>query len=271
MKHNKSFTFLKILFLCAFQSAVIIGCQNIQAAFVPGNVQQSEPIQATGIPDSVLADPILSNTQPPDLRSAMTPTDTASPIPTATRTEIPTITPTPTQLPTPTPRAAPFFDQFVTAIMNGDPARVVGVYVENVLALKVVQQPNNNPSFVSGVKGVATYFSMVHAQTGNTGLLAHNYLAGVYYYDLMPGEVVVLIYGDGRTEEFVVADSLQFQALNPTSPTSSFVNVTTGERLTSTALFRRVYGGSYKTTFQTCIAQGNEPSWGRLFVIAPQD
>jgi len=182
-----------------------------------------------------------------------------------------TLQPTPTFAPTPTPAAAPFFDQFVSAIKNGDATKVVGVYVENVLALKVVQQPSNNPAFVSGVKGVATYFSMVKKQTGNTGLLAHNYLAGVYYYDLVPGQVVDLIYVDGRIEEYSVSDTLQYQALNPTSPTSNFVNVLTGEKLSSTALFTKVYGGNPKTTFQTCIAQGNEPSWGRLFVIAPED
>lgn len=204
---------------------------------------------------------------------AASPSLTASPQHTAiiVATLTATTQPTPTFAPTPTPAAAPFFDQFVAAIKNGDATKVVGVYVENVLALKVVQQPSNNPAFVSGVKGVATYFSMVKKQTGNTGLLAHNYLAGVYYYDLVPGQVVVLIYGDGRTEEFTVSDTLQYQALNPTSPTSNFVNVLTGEKLSSTALFTKVYGGNPKTTFQTCIAQGNEPSWGRLFVIAPED
>jgi len=206
--------------------------------------------------------------------STSVPVQAAVFIPSRTATPLPTpVVPTssPTFASTPTPAAAPFFDQFVTAIKNGDATKVVGVYVENVLALKVVQQPSNNPAFVSGVKGVATYFSMVKKQTGNTGLLAHNYLAGVYYYDLVPGQVVVLIYGDGRTEEYTVADSIQYQALNPTSPTSNFVNVLTGEKLSSTALFTKVYGGSSKTTFQTCIAQGNEPSWGRLFVIAPED
>ena len=184
----------------------------------------------------------------------------------------PAVSGTQSVLPTPTPRSAPLLDQFVQVIMNKDKAQqVVGVYVENVLALRVVQQPPSNPSFVSGVKNVATYFNMVHKQTGNQGLLAHNYLAGIHYYDLEPGQVVILIYGDGTMEEFVVSDSQSYQATNPTSPSSSFINIVTGEKLTSTTLFKRVYGGGYKTTFQTCIAEGNQPSWGRLFVIAPQD
>lgn len=244
--------------------AIFAGCQSD----VTTQIVRAESVEAA-VPTSALIDPPVAaptsaQINPPEAATA-----------TITSTLSPSLTPTPeftaTQLPTLTPQAAPFFDRFVTAIINGDASKVVGVYVENVLALKVVQQPANNPAFVSGVRSVATYFAMVRKQTGNTGLLAHNYLAGIYYYDLQPGQIVVLIYGDGRTEEFIVANSEQFQALNPTSPTSNFVNVLTGEKLSSTALFKRVYGGGSKTTFQTCIAQGKDASWGRLFVIAPQD
>jgi hypothetical protein len=70
-------------------------------------------------------------------------------------------------------------------------------------------------------------------------------------------------------EEYTVSYAEEYQALSPNSPTSNFVNLDTGETLSSTNLFYRVYGGGTRTTFQTCIAQGNEDSWGRLFVIAP--
>ena len=244
--------------------AIFTGCQSdVTSQVVLAESKDAEVSSSTLVlpPPAV---PTSAQVNPPAAATA-----------TITSTLSPSLTPTPeftaTQLPTLTPQAAPFFDRFVAAIMNEDATKVVGVYVENVLALKVVQQPANNPAFVSGVRGVATYFAMVRKQTGNTGLLAHNYLAGIYYYDLQPGQIVVLIYGDGRTEDFIVENSEQFQALNPTSPTSSFVNVLTGEKLSSTSLFKRVYGGGYKTTFQTCIAQGKDASWGRLFVIAPQD
>lgn len=209
------------------------------------------------------------------------PTHTAerSPTPSATatieNTATVTLTPTPeytaTPEPTPTPKPPPFFDQFVSSLVNGNSWQVVGVFVDKLLALKVVQQPASNPAYVSSLNDVATYFTLVMKITGNTGLLAHNYLAGIYYFDLRPGQSVVLIYGDGRTEEYVVSNSQQFQALSPNSPTSNFVSIATGETLTSTDLFYRVYGGGSRTTLQTCIAQGNEPSWGRLFVIAPQE
>ncbi len=190
-----------------------------------------------------------------------------------TATITPTFTPefTPTQEPTPTPKEAPFFDTFVESLKNGNSWQVVGVYVENVMALKVVQQPAGDPAYVTTERDAATYFTMVMEYTGNHGLLAHNYLAGLYYFDLMDGQVVVLIYGDGRTEEFTVSTRGEYQALSPYSPTSSFVDLQTGETLNSTDMFYRVYGGADRTTLQTCIAQGSIDSWGRLFVIALQD
>lgn len=173
--------------------------------------------------------------------------------------------------PTLTPLPPPFFDRFVSSLINGNANQVVGVFVDGVLALRVVQQPASNPGYVSTKKDVATYFAMVYQYMKNTGLLAHNSLAGIYYFDLQPGQSVVLIYGDGSTAEYVVSDIDQFQALDPHSPTSNFVNLSTGEALTATQLFSLVYGGSSRTTFQTCIAQGGESAWGRLFVIATQE
>ena len=190
---------------------------------------------------------------------------------TATASFTPTPEFTATLEPTPTPKPPPFFDQFVSSLVNGNSLQVVGVFITDEMALKVVQQPDSNPAYVSTQKEVVTYFTMVRNLTGNTGLLAHNYLAGIYYYLLKPGQSIVLIYGDGRTEEYIVSDSEEYQALSPSSPTSNFVNLSTGETLTSSDLFYQVYGGSSRTTFQTCIAQGNEDSWGRLFVIAPQE
>ena len=198
-------------------------------------------------------------------------TNTATFDVTPTTSDTPTPEYTPTPEPTLTPLPPPFFDLFVASLINGNKNQVVGIFVDGLMALKVVQQPSSNPGYVSTEMDVATYFTMVINLTGNHGLLAHNYLAGIYYYDLVPGQSVVLIYGDGSTVEYVVSDIEQFQALNPTSPSSNFVNVSTGEGLSAEQLFYRVYGGDSRTTLQTCIALGDEDSWGRLFVIAPQE
>jgi len=198
--------------------------------------------------------------QTPTLEPSLTPTTTGIPVPTLEPTPIP---------PTPTVKA-PFFDQFVLAIKNNNPSQVVGVYVDGVLADRVVQQPSSNPGYVSTIDTIVTQFGLV-AKTfsSNIGLLAHNYLAGQLFFNLLQGQDILLIYGDGSVTDYEVSSIDQFQALSPTSPSSQFVDLATGETLTATELFLKVFGGDAKTTMQTCIAQGSESSWGRLFIIAP--
>ena len=108
------------------------------------------------------------------------------------------------------------------------------------MALNVVLQPDSNPAFVSSEPETATYFTMVQQYTGNTGLLAHNYLAGLYYFDLQPGQVIILVYGDGHTEKFIVSQKEEFQVLSPYSPTSSFIDLATGATLSTTDMFYRI-------------------------------
>ena len=185
----------------------------------------------------------------------------------------PTPQPTPTFNPTPTleipkPVKRPF-DVFVDSIKTDDAGRIVGIYAEDKLALKVVYQPSNNPGFVSTLDGVVTYFLMPYQMSKNHGFLAHNYLSGGLFFGMQLGDIVQVIWGDGYYEDFEVMNIEQYQALSPTSPSSRFVNLATGDNLSASSLFTRVYRGSYHTTLQTCIAQGSEDSWGRIFIIAP--
>lgn len=163
----------------------------------------------------------------------------------------------------------PPFDRFVEQVKNGNSSQIVGVYVENVLALRVVQQPTSNPAFVSNIKGTATQFLLAYTVAGNIGLLAHNYLSGGLFFQLKPGDVVQIVYGDGAVWDYEVGDIQEYQALNPNSPTSDFVNLTTGETLSANDLFNRIYSGQHHLAFQTCIRRDNLDTWGRLFVIAP--
>jgi hypothetical protein len=259
-QHKKAVCVSLLVIFCI----ALTGCRN-------NNVTQPTPtvdmVRLQNLPPEQSQTP-AATTIPADSAPA---TSTSTPTNTATAIYPPTPEYTATPEPTLTPLPPPFYDTFVASIVNGNASQVVGVYVDEVMVLKVVQQPTDNPAYVSTLEDTATYFAMVEEITGNTGLLAHNYLAGIYYYDLQPGQIVMLIYGDGSTEEYIVSESDEFQALNPESATSSFVDLSTGETLTSTDLFYRVYGGSSRTTFQTCIAQGSEDSWGRLFVISPQE
>ena len=176
-------------------------------------------------------------------------------------------TPTPTEAP-PLP-AKRVFDEFVNAIKNGDKKKVVGIYVDHKLALRVVYQPPNDAAFVSTVDGVATYFLLPYTVAKNHGFLAHNYLAGALFFDLKPGDTVTVIWGDGSYDDFEVLEIREFQALSPSSPRSDFVDLSTGEKLNATTLFIEIYKGDFHIALQTCIARNNDDSWGRHFVLAP--
>jgi hypothetical protein len=99
-------------------------------------------------------------------------------------------------------------------------------------------------------------------------LLAHNYLAGKYFIRLKEGQAFYLVYGDGHTQEFVVADIQRFRALDPENVWSSFLDLKYGALLSSTELFSKIYDQPGKVILQTCIRADGQPSWGRLFLIA---
>ena len=159
----------------------------------------------------------------------------------------------------------PDLTTFVSSVTDGNRKLLRGVYAQGVFALPIVQQ--TYAAEVSRMDETVTQFSM--AQTyGVVGLLAHNNLSGAQFFDLMVGQPVSLVYGDGRIENFVVARVLRFQATIPESAQSQFINLDTGKGTDAEGLFRQVYMGSRHVTFQTCIENEGNSSWGRLFVIA---
>jgi hypothetical protein len=161
----------------------------------------------------------------------------------------------------------PGLDSFTESLEDGQAGVLRGIYVPGGFAYHVVQQPVGNPAYISGVQDVVTQFSMA-AEVGNVGLLAHNYLAGYAFSSLTPGREVILIYGNGNLENFIVTRVLRVQALQPLSPTSEFRDPEAGLTISADEMFNRVYRGGRHTTFQTCIEAEGNPSWGRLFVIA---
>ena len=163
--------------------------------------------------------------------------------------------------------AIPSFQDFYSPIQNGEADILRGVYVPDVLALPIVQQPADALYYVSSHDGEVTQFSAV-TQYGNIGLLAHNNLSGKSFSRLSVGQEVELIYGDGKIEKFVVTEVLHFQALQPESQQSSFLNLDNSETLSANQMFNRVYTGSHHLTFQTCIKANGNMSWGRLFIVA---
>jgi hypothetical protein len=170
---------------------------------------------------------------------------------------------------TPTEIAEPELDRFARALMTGQSDDIVGVYVENVLALRVVQQVEGDPAFVSSQPGVSTEFLLAFRVAGNIGLLAHNYLAGALFFELQPGHIIYIIYGDGEMEEFEVTRIERFQALDPYNPSSDFTHIENNNKLNATELFNSMYAGEYHLTMQTCIEKDGNNVWGRIFIISP--
>ncbi|MBL8051427.1 MAG: hypothetical protein JNM46_09410 [Anaerolineales bacterium] len=161
----------------------------------------------------------------------------------------------------------PSFSAFVESVKDGNAEALRGIYVQNVMAYPIIQQPYANPGYVSTEANTITQFSIA-TEVGNIGLLAHNYLAGISFSQLQTGDIISLVYGDGRIENFYVEEILQYKATSPLSPYSNFIDLETEEFLTAEGLFNKVYRGDFHVTLQTCIEKDGSLSWGRLFIIA---
>lgn len=200
---------------------------------------------------------------------------------------LPTLPPIVTRTPFPTQTGEAFFavetvareptkttdeinlDRFVQAVANQEAGQVTGVYVSDRFALPVLQQPLGDASFVSSQDNSVTQFRSASAY-GTVGLLAHNYLSGIKFFDLREGDTVTIVYGDSRQATYQITSIERYQALSPTSVYSDFIDLSdpTQEILSAGKVFNRVYTGENQVVFQTCIEANGDPSWGRIFVIA---
>jgi hypothetical protein len=160
----------------------------------------------------------------------------------------------------------PSFDTFVASVSTGNANQITGVFVEGVLAYNATSQ-NGNASYVNENQNEVTQFALA-AEYGTQAFLAHNYLAGGAFFNLTEGQIVTLVYGDGSSADFRIQTTRRFQALSPDSTQSSFVDLESGETLSNSELFHTVYNSDNSVVLQTCIAQDNVSTWGRLFVIA---
>ena len=161
----------------------------------------------------------------------------------------------------------PDLNTFIETVTDGNAGALRGVYVSNVMALSIVQQPTGFPGYVSTEEAVATQFGIA-AEVGNVGLLAHNTLAGSFFSNIKQGDRIILVYGDGHIESFMANSIQRYQALDPLSPYSEFKDLETQTTFSAGNLFNNVYRGDYHLTLQTCIDNNGNASWGRLFIMA---
>jgi hypothetical protein len=164
-------------------------------------------------------------------------------------------------------KALPEFSDFIRTVMDGRSGVVSGVYVPGILAFKIIQQPAGTPGYVSSVDGVVTQFGM-SIPYGVIGLLAHDNLAGENFINLKSGQEVRIIYGDGKISYYTIISINQYKATDSHSTTSNFTDLNTGTIYTAAQIFIMYYQGGDQVTFQTCISQDGNLSWGRLFITA---
>ncbi len=164
--------------------------------------------------------------------------------------------------------ALPSLKIFAASLTNGNAKSITGVYVPNQFALPVLQQPQGQAGYVSKQPDSVTLFRMAQ-QYGTTALLAHNYLSGELFFNLGRSDDVYLVFGDGAMKRFKISRIDTFQALQPDSPYSSFVDLSQPDHILSVEdLFYRIYASGDHLVFQTCIERDGKLSWGRLFVTA---
>ncbi len=160
----------------------------------------------------------------------------------------------------------PSIDQFASYVLTGA-HEITGIYLSDVAALPVVQQPAGQPGFVSEQDEQVTQFGMA-SQYGSIGILAHNTLAGRYFFQLQPNQIVTLTYGDGELQTYRIQQVLQYQALRPLDPYTNFVDLQTQAVVDVVSVFNNVYAAEGRLVLQTCIEANGDESWGRLFIIA---
>jgi hypothetical protein len=161
----------------------------------------------------------------------------------------------------------PSLAEFIAQTANGEAGALSGLYADGLLALRIVQQPPGEPSFISTDEGTATQFQ-TPSLFGVVGLLAHNFLSGRDFLRLSPRQEIALVYGDRHIQRYRVSQIADFQRLNPADLSSNFLDLAAGQELTTEQVFASFYQGKPHLTLQTCIQRNGDWSWGVRFIVA---
>ena len=244
------------LMLWMFTSVSAISAPPAQAAQFGQPAQQVvESLQATAIPEQIAAEP------PSPVEEAFVPAPAIEPLPSSG----------PGAVVDPVYVKSPYvndLNQFIGTIApTGGSRDLRGVFVQGILALSITQQPPGDNNWVTEEENQATIFSAA-AQHGVIGLLAHNTRAGRDFSSIQPGQRIQLVYGDGSVRNYRLTSANSYQAIDPRSPSSDFVDLASAEYLSAGDVFNRYYTGSYPLILQTCIEQNGDSFWGRLFLVA---
>lgn len=144
------------------------------------------------------------------------------------------------------------------------PVVITGVFAPGAFAAPVIQQPYNNPIYVSRQPGEVTQFRTAQ-RAGSIGLLAHNYLLGKDFFQLEVGSRLHIVYASGRTKAYQVYAIKDYQALS----LYTFRELGAQNNIGQYPLFDQIYrANNDRVVLQTCIERGGNLSWGRRFILA---
>lgn len=79
---------------------------------------------------------------------------------------------------------------------------------------------------------------------------------------------MLVVNGDGSLVNYRITEVVEFQKVTPGSNWSHYINLETGERLTTYQVFTQYYQGEHHLTFQTCLEKDGMETWGLRFVVA---
>lgn len=143
----------------------------------------------------------------------------------------------------------------------------LGIYVPGVMALPVIQQPENNSLFVSTKRSVLTQFNEANAN-GILGLLAHNFLAGGLFYNIGLGQDIWIIEDIDTFKHYRVSSIEQYQRVKKAGAPDEYIDLNTNEELSTREVFSRYYAGEHHLTLQTCLEREGDGDWGLTFIVA---
>jgi hypothetical protein len=136
------------------------------------------------------------------------------------------------------------------------------------LAFAFSVTPSYGEYTVTTIPNYVTYYDLTIAWGGSLAFTAHEALAGGSFIQLAVGDVVTVVYDNRQVDRYVVSDVETYQAAQPSSVWSSFIDLDNGITYSSERLGQNIYLAGHGLVLQTCIEKDGDVNWGRMFVIA---
>ena len=162
----------------------------------------------------------------------------------------------------------PSLTDFISRVANeNNPNTPSGVYVRGLLTLAIIQQPAGDDAYIDQGENTATQFQLATPYQ-TIGLLAHNFLAGQYFFDLTEGQQISLVFGDRHVKTYRITEIDDFQRLIPGDLSSDFMGLSDGKDVIAGDVFARFYENPHTLVLQTCIDRAGQSDWGVRFIVA---